>query len=673
MRRFLQTAVTLGVLSMSGMSTAQTSPNDAMGYFGGPVMSPHIVCLMWSPPDATDPFTSADKQPYQDYVRALQEYLSNQAAPQGTSKGAGTEPVPRQYGVWGAYFNGSCTLDTTTARTGLVDMNDNSATSVIASEISKALECPTCAYPSGVYSPNTIVLVFIRASGTYVPGTTTDARHWAIGSGQYIAVQAPDVLNRDMSLSSHEIIESATDPAFNLASGYTHGVTGWATPLGSGCGVQEACDDGVATNGTTLDYPLPDGFGSANQPIVLAPVIDNIDGFNGDPSSSCIGFPGLCAPIGNTNYYQCPQRTDPSIVYSGNSFTAQTTTPPVTVLQTGSKTNVIARTPTGILHMVSSDNGVSYVTVQAPVGAVSEIPSVYSKDGTIIDMWGRGYDGALYHWVYNGSSWSGPTGLGGYINGPPSAVYGPGSPGTQQDYAYALGTDGNLYAWSSFWYPVAMPPNVSAISPPQVFIRDSSHTCADIYFTGSDGNVYFSPCGGVWQTLPGSGGVNGFGLVNAVSWPGNSNRVEVFVKEPVGLGGSTTLWAEYQSGSLVNHSLLSTLPNSVGQIGAVNFGVCGFNCSSYSPVFLFFTSANQMYMATSTFTGTSYGNASVMNGTPLVTSPITAFSAPDSNMLTYARRQSDGHLIQVKVFRYVLQSQYFYSVGPVQDLGIAIM
>jgi len=640
----MQKALTLvsvaGLLSIGGFARGQTI--DTAAYHGGPVLSPTIECLMWAP--STGGFTSTDQTNIQDYLTGMQEYFANQTAPKA-SNGAGTEPIPRQYGVWGASFSGSCVVDHTQP-VGPIDLGDHSANSVIAQEITTALG-------PNAYSQNTIVVVFTdvgsQPAGWAYGASFYDPQHWSIGSGKYIIGVAFDLLQGHYDWSSHELIEAATDSA----SGW------WTDPQAAGCTQQtELCDDGTGTDGITLQWPLADGFGSSTHTTDIVTTVDNIDGLNNGDANSypCPDLSGVtCTYIGNKN--QCL-----STLLDGFAYTATTTTPPVAVVQTGTKTNVIARTSQGTLvHMVSANNGASYVQVSpAPAGAVSEIPSVYSKDGTTIDMWGRGYDGALYHWVYNGSSWSAPTSLGGLLNGPPSAVFGPGAPGTQHDYAYVLGTDGNLYAWSSFWYPVAMPTNVWAISPPQVFTRTNDNTCADIFFTGSDGNVYLSACGGAWQIVPGSAGARGFGLLTATHSPNNTSRVDVFVKEPVGLGGSPTLWAQYQSGSLAHNNVLSALPNSVGQIGAVNFG-SGANTA----VWLFFTSNHNMYRAASDTTGTVYSGAAVIQTSPLVTSPITAFTPDNFHVFAYARRQSDGHLIQM--------SWVGTSAQGLLDLGVSIM
>jgi len=95
----LAAAAALGVFSISGSPEAQPSPNDAMAYFGGPVLSPQILCLMWSPGAGSGGFTSTDTTNFQDYVSGLDQYFTNMAIPPGATSGAGTEPVPRQHPI----------------------------------------------------------------------------------------------------------------------------------------------------------------------------------------------------------------------------------------------------------------------------------------------------------------------------------------------------------------------------------------------------------------------------------------------------------------------------------------------------------------------------------------------------------------------------------------------
>jgi hypothetical protein len=621
------------------------------------VLSPIIKCLLWTPP--TKQYATADVQKYQEFVTGIERYFTNAAAPPG-SNGAGTEPVPRQYGVWGASFDGTCQQSTSAPnplapancgplkRQPCVDLNNHNAkTGTIPYEVTAALG-------SGVYSPNTIVVVFTRG-WSYPPGSNGKPdsgipQHWSMGPGQYIAAVATDMDSYEFA--GHELIEAATDPDLN---------TGWYTNQNvadvqkciaqNGSWGREVCDDGDATANVVLQQPLSDGFGGAGKGFTVVDAIDNIDG-NNPASFTCPSSSNQCTAIGNDN--QCPTLNGAPAVNSGNAFTGMTTTPPVTVVQTGTKLNVLARTPGGLVHLVSSNNGATFTTTTpAPGGMSTEPLTAYSKDGTTIDMYGRGTEGALYHWVYDGSTWAAPVSLGGYVIGPPSSAY---IQSWQGNLAWALGSDQKIWVWiNGTWNAATMPPNILAISPPQVFLR--SPNVLDIYFTGIDGHVYLDAgWTGNWQQLPGQG----YGLLAAINRSGNASRVDVFMQTLVGQGGSTPWWAEFQSGTLANNGLLNGLPLSVGPIGAVDIGN-----SSSGLVWLFFTQNNQMFGAVSDSTGTSFTNSSQLTGTPAVTSPITAFTPDNSNVMIYARRQSDGHLIQV---RWVGT-----SMQPVQDLNVSIM
>jgi len=631
-------AALMGLMSIGRVAAAQSFPDDTAHFHGGPVLSPNITCLLWTPASAT--YSSSEIQTFQDYLLGVAAYLGNGAAPPG-GNGAGTEPVPRQYGTWGAYFSGTCQQDTTPpSMNQLVDLDDHSSTSAIASEV-------TAAYGSSAYGANNLVIVFTR--GWAEAGGNQFAQHWSIGDNQYLAADATD--RHDFTIIGHEIIEAATDPVLG---------TGWFTdqnqadvapcvqanngiPWGS-----EVCDDGGGTAGVLLQTPLADGFGSSSNTFVLSDAIDDVDG--GNTTWSC-GGTNTCAAIGNGN--QCASGNGVQTVLSGNAFTSMTTTFPVTVVQTGTNINVLTRTPTGIAHLVSSDGGATYAAVYpAPAGNVTDTLAAYSKDGTTIDMFGRGTDGFLYQWTFDGTTWGPPVGLGRYLLGPPSAAW-VNINGWQHGLVWVTSNDRQIYVWVSEggWFYSSMPANVQAMSPPQVFSRNNT---VDIYFTGTDGHVYLDAgWTGGWQQVPG----NGFGLLSATSQPANQNRMDVFVKSPVDKGGSGMSWAEYQSGSLVASAGLG-LPVGKGPTAAVNYG-------SSSTVWLFFVNGAQIYRTVSDSTGTSYPSATYISSAPNVTSPITAF-APDANtVLAFARSQSNGHLIQLRWVGTSLQ--------PVQDLGIAIM
>ena len=594
------------IVSLCGLAHGQNY--DTAIYHGGAVMSPNIRCLLWTP--TWDAYSSTEIQTRQDFIIGYQQYLSNAAAALGTN-GAGAEPVPRQYGVWGATFSGTCQQDTTAPYQGAyLDFTDNSQNSAIYHEI-------THVYGSGAFTQNDVILVLTRG-WAYLPGGDTRPGHWSVpGTTQYMAAVFEDA--HDYGWAAHELTEAVTDPDVS---------SGWHTDQinCSGVGV-EVCDDagGVrmsrfrrhwptasvrpATRSTTPDWSIT----STGRVVTWACGINNAN---------------TCAAVGTQN--QCGN------VLSNNTFTNMTTTFPVTVVQTGTKTNVLMRTPTGIAHLVSTNGGASYTTVSpAPVGSVTETLAAYSKDGTTIDMFGRGTDGFLYQWTYNGSSWGGPVGLGKYLLGPPSAAW-VNINGWQHGLVWVTSNDRQIYLWvtGGGWFTSSMPAGLVAFSPPQVFSRNNT---VDIYFTASDGYVYTDQgWTGGWQKLP----ENGYGMVSATSAPGSQSRADVFAKWSMDFGGSKGTWVEFQSGAAVNHSLLggSGSPiSSAGPIGSANYG-------GSAKLWLFLTSANNVYLVTSDASGTTFSAPSQVPGAPTVTSPVTTFT-PDSNtLLGFARRQSDGHL-----------------------------
>jgi len=523
----------------------------------------------------------------------------------------------------------------------------------------QTLEHEVDAAMPGAYSPNTIVLVFTKG-WNYPMGNPGFPQHWAKALGQYVAGVPTDTGAHDYEFAGHELIETATDPAFS----------GWFTNQDPAavapCGVwgSEVCDDddGVAAS---LQQPLADGFGGPGQDFTVVGSIDDIDG-NNPTNFACPSGSFTCTAIGNFN--QCASgHPGVQTLISGKAFTDATTTPPVAVVQTGSQINVLARTPGGLVHLVSNDLGQSYsVHSPGPVGQVTETPAAYSTDGRTIDMYARGTDGALYHWTYDGSSWSPPSWLGGYFVGPPSAAY---IQSWQGHLVWVTGSDQNVYAWiNGTWNSATMPPNVLAMSPPQVSLRGPDEL--DIYFTGMDtttgvGGQIFLDAGwtGNWQQLPG----NGFGLVTTVNRPNNPEFVDVFVREPVAQGGSNLWQLEYNAGSLVNSTVLTALPAGVGTVGAM-WGWTPVGGQANASIYLFFTLANQIHWTNSDPNGANWG--AVGQATTPVTSPASAFwPIPDNDTgVVYARRKSDGHLIQYRWTGLTGAAQM-----TLLDLGVSIM
>jgi hypothetical protein len=237
-------------------------------------------------------------------------------------------------------------------------------------------------------------------------------------------------------------------------------------------------------------------------------------------------------------------------------------------------------------------------------------------------MFGRGYDGALKRWVYSGSAWSGPVNLGGQVNGPVSAAVATIA-GTVTTAAVMLTPTRQISAIKNgTWSTVTLPPNVSAMSPPQLF---STGSCFDLYFTGTDGVVYRQSCwpNGSWTANPST--ASAFGLVTESAAAGDSQRVAVY-NQPVGLGGSQTWFAKYNGSTLVNSALLPAALTTGPVSGAALSGA----------VALFANNGGSIEL--STFNGTTGSNWSSPLGS--ATSPPVAFSSGGPSWWVFARGPS---------------------------------
>ncbi len=648
MQRVARICLSLGIVTASGLAHGQSFPLDTAAYNGGPVLSPNIVCLLWSNP--ADPFSSTERTEIQDYVVAVQSYLSNWTVPPG-SNGAGTEPVPRQYGVWGAYFNGSCQDRHESLPSGVTQLNtqDLSPGGVIGQEVQSVLG-------SNIYStPNTIVLMFTKG-WPYAPGNPPGFNSLPIavihGENQ-----------SDWGYASHEIIEAATS-SWATQQDVSDASQCDASNNGVRIGAQ-LCDDAGGTTGVTLQIPLASGYGSPSNSFEITDSIDNIDGFG--PVVPCGPYnSNSCAPVGNLN--QCPWPQSPAVqpLVSGNAFTTGTTTPPVTVVEAGGKVNVIARnqvsngsggmTP-GIIHLVASTGGGPFTQVSPPVGWVTETPAVISPDGTSLQMFGRGSDGALYQWNYNGSSWSGPYGWGGYMNGSPAAGYATIN-GTASTVVMMLATTGQIAAIvNGSWSFISMPANVLAMSPPQIFKRSS--TCLDVYFTGMNGQLYQQKCwtpAGSWTAMSSYG----FGLVNEVV--GDANNFTVLSNTLPQLGGSYRLVNQYSGNTDETPWGYSNSPiYSAGTQAGVQFSGGG--------TMTFFAQtggyAYTLYMSTDLF---SAGTVTRLDALP-VTSPPVAFSPDGVAAWVFARSKQFNGVNNELVYWYFNGSSW----SAVGDAGAWIM
>jgi hypothetical protein len=225
-------------LFVAGRS-AEAAPAATLGYYGGPVISPHIKPFYWGVIGASDTNT------LQTYLQHLADYMS------GVNLAPGTEPVVRQYGVWGAIVDPP-----------VIDTTPPSST-VTGPSIEAELNA------KGVtFDPQTLVVVFTNTSrvpSTYgVPGGWCGF-HSNFGTGKYYAhIPSPFLNCSPVGLqgtmkkwqleTSHEIFEAATDPLLNA----------WHTSAGGSTGEGA---DGDECNPTT--YPSMAGIG------VVTPFEDN--------------------------------------------------------------------------------------------------------------------------------------------------------------------------------------------------------------------------------------------------------------------------------------------------------------------------------------------------------------------------------------------------------------
>ncbi len=600
-QRYGIAVVALAAGTWLGAGRARAQGLDYPTFHGGPSMSPAISCLMWSAAGSSG-FSSSDEANVEGYLTGLTSYLSNAATPPGGT-GAGMEPTPRQYNVWGAYFPSPCVQDTSS-------QGDDGDPDVF-NEVTYAQQNLGLA----PYSDTNLTVVFVK--GAHYTNTHPCAEHFGLELG-YVVVVYPDMCTEDPRVAaSRQIFDIAADPFYN----------GWyneedGTQTKGTCpqvGHRDVSDDGVIGN-VSFATPVPDAF---NQ---VYTVDDDIDQLTGD-------------------YDNCGSKK------GGTLFTNVTTTPAIATAQRHDKAtylDAIARTPTGLVHLVSNDNGVSFREVSpAPVGQVTELPSVFSPDGRTLQMYGRGLDGALYHWSYtNGAGWSGPDWVGGYMIGPPSAAFANVN-GTRTTAVFMLGTNGKIAVVANGnWWWVQMPQFVLSVTPPQVFARNS--TCLDLYFAGNDGKMYMDPCWtGNWHTVPGI-----YGLVTQLT---RNPRVDVFGRPPIGQSGATPYWLEYNSGTLGSHGYLP-LPVGNGTIAAVGLAP--------TVTKLFYTVGNYINATKSDPTGTVFNNWGRFDDVA-VTSPPTALSPDGTAIVMFDRRQSDGHLVKWRFDG--------TSWTSVTDLGVSIM
>jgi len=175
-------------------------------------------------------------------------------------------------------------------------------------------------------------------------------------------------------------------------------------------------------------------------------------------------------------------------------------------------------------------------------GSMTSGPSAASWAWNRVDVFGRGQDGTLQHWVWDDTGWAAPESLGGGIlaGTAPAAV----SWGPMRLDVFVVGMDSELWhrSWSgswSTWQPLGgrltSSPAVSSWAPGRL----------DIFARGQDNGLWHMSWSGGWSGWQSLGGTLTSGP-GAASWgPG---RIDIFVRGPdqamwhMAWVGSWTLW-----------------------------------------------------------------------------------------------------------------------------------
>ena len=522
----------LAALAVLCVGSSNASAQFARGaqpitYHGGPVLSPQIACLMWSPNDSTG-FSQTDVNNLQTYLWGVMAFLSElDTDGRGSNTGWGLEPAIRQYGVWGAYFPGSCAIDHNHIPS--VIPYSGAGFPIIQNEITYAQQNLGLAG----FDSETVVLVFTKGipyDSNY--GQHSCAFHNNFGQNNYFGlVPYPTTTgcagNSAWGLlqtyASHELFEASTNPMGT--SWYANG-----DPLKDGGEIGDLCP------GVNIQLPANNGW------VEMSQVTEDVS--------------GLC------------QLNAPEQIMG------------MAAAKTGTNTiNLItAEGPYGVRHYTG--DGTSAWTQEAFLGGViTDRPAVISPDGTSLDVFGRGTDGALYRNFFDGASWSGWQWLGGYWIGPPAVAY----RSSVGEYVFTRGYDGNIYYYQSDsnnninWVgQLGLGPNatVRAVTPPQTFAVDSD--CFDLVVNGSDGNIWVDAMCGNNITLPVVQAASaGPQLVSAFSH--NRSIFDVIVNQPIigdleifpvgGLGGQVPYELFLQNGVTTSVSVSSSFVGPTSAVG----------------------------------------------------------------------------------------------------------
>ncbi|MGC5224192.1 RHS repeat-associated core domain-containing protein, partial [Micromonospora sp. DT81.3] len=151
-----------------------------------------------------------------------------------------------------------------------------------------------------------------------------------------------------------------------------------------------------------------------------------------------------------------------------------------------------------------------------------------------LDVFGRGTDGTLQHWAWDGTAWGGPGSLGGALADAPHAV----SSAPNRLDVFGRGTDGTLQHWA--WDGTAWggPGSLGGALADAPHAVSSAPNRVDVFGRGTDGTLQHWAWDGTAWGGPGSLGGTLADAPHAVSWA--PNRVDVFGR---GTDGTLQHWA----------------------------------------------------------------------------------------------------------------------------------
>lgn len=563
----------------SNASAQIAKGSQPITYHGGPVVSPQIACLMWSPNNSNG-FSATDQANLQVYLDGVQQYLADfNTSGLGNNNGWGLEPAIRQYGVWGAWFSGQCVVDHGHLPTKPIPWDVAAGNTIVNNEIVWAQQHLGLAG----YDSETVVLVFTK-------GIAYDsnydklgcAYHGHLAQNQYFGLIPYAMTTRCangnaaqefQTLASHELFEASTNPMGT--SWYANG-----DPLKDGGEIGDKCPGApITTDGGTT--------------VMMSQVTDDVSGL-------C----KLWAPEQNMG---------------------------MAAVKTGSNTiNLIAAQGAFGVSVLTGDGTSAWTNAASLGGIITDRPAVISADGTTIDVFGRGTNGELFRNFFDGASWSGWQDLGGYWVGPPAA----GFRTSAGKYVFTRGYDGNIYYYRdsgsntlSFVGQLGLGTSgtVRAVTPPQTFAIDND--CFSLVVNGSDGHIWVDQfCSEI--SLPVQQTVSdGPQLVS--SFTRNRSIFDLIVNGPIigglelfpvsGLGGQIPYEQFWQNGTMTKVTVATSFvgPTSAVGLGAQGGLWVGRSAGTPTGYPLYATSTDSVHW--SQFTALD-GNVA-MSGAPYVFSP----------------------------------------------------